>query len=288
MSILKVWQLTLILAKQDPMGRGYTEKKAFLHSSDEKTWFLTFPLIFKWSKMRGFKKASLYVYFEGLTTDSYFGKAWLPGERSYREKGLFYTLLMRKHDFWPFHWFLNGQIWGLKKLLSMSILKVWQLTLILAKQDPVEGGHIEKRLFTLFWWENMISDLSIDFQMVTNGGFKKASLYVHYEGLTTDSYFGKTRLTGERSYRKMGIFTLFWWENMISDLSIDFQMVTKWGVKKASLYVHYEGLIPDSYFGKERLPGERSYRKRLFYTLLMRKHDFWPFHWFSNGQKWGV
>ena len=170
----------------------------------------------------------------------------------------------------------------------MSILKVWQLTLILAKQDPVEGGHIEKRLFTLFWWENMISDLSIDFQMVTNGGFKKASLYVHYEGLTTDSYFGKTRLTGERSYRKMGIFTLFWWENMISDLSIDFQMVTKWGVKKASLYVHYEGLIPDSYFGKERLPGERSYRKRLFYTLLMRKHDFWPFHWFSNGQKWGV
>ena len=111
----------------------------------------------------------------------------------------------------------------------MSILKVWQLTLILAKQDPVEGGHIEKRLFTLFWWENMISDLSIDFQMVTNGGFKKASLYVYFEGLTTDSYFGKARPL-----------------------------------------------------------GERSYRKRLLYTLLMRKHDFWPFHWLLNGQKWGV
>ena len=68
----------------------------------------------------------------------------------------------------------------------------------------------------------MISDLSIDFQMVKNGGVKKASLYVHYETLTTDSYFDKARLTGERSYRKMGFFTLFWWENMISDLSIDF------------------------------------------------------------------
>ena len=111
MSILKVWQLTLILAKQDPLGRGHIEKWAFLHSSDEKTWFLTFPLIFKWSKM-GVKKASLYVYFEGLTTDSYFGKARPPGERSYRKKGF----------------------------------------------------------FTLFWWENMISDLSIDFQMVKNEG----------------------------------------------------------------------------------------------------------------------
>ena len=161
MSILKVWQLTLILAKQDSMGRGYTEKMAFLHSSDEKTWFLTFPLIFKWSQMGGFKKASLYVYFEGLTTDSYFGKARLPGERLYRKNGF----------------------------------------------------------FTLFWWENMISDLSINFQMVKNGGFKKASLYVYFEGLTTDSYSAKQDTLGRG---------------------------------------HIE--------------------KKLFYTLLMRKHDFWPFH----------
>ena len=78
----------------------------------------------------------------------------------------------------------------------------------------------------------MISDLSIDFQMVKNGGFKKASLYVYFEGLTTDSYFGKARLPGERSYREKGFFTLFWWENMISDLSIDFQMVKNGGLKK--------------------------------------------------------
>ena len=62
------------------------------------------------------------------------------------------------------------------------------------------------------------------------GGFKKASLYVYFEGLTTDSYFGKARLPGERLYRKNGFYTLFWWENMISDLSIDFQMVTNGGV----------------------------------------------------------
>ena len=64
------------------------------------------------------------------------------------------------------------------------------------------------------------------------GGFKKASLYVYFEGLTTDSYFGKARLPVERSYRKNGFFTLFWWENMISDLSIDFQMVKNGGLKK--------------------------------------------------------
>ena len=46
----------------------------------------------------------------------------------------------------------------------MSILKVWQLTLILAKQDPLGGGQIEKNAFlTLFWWENMISDMSSGF-----------------------------------------------------------------------------------------------------------------------------
>ena len=34
-----------------------------------------------------------------------------------------------------------------KKHLCMSILKVWQLTLILAKQDPVGGGQIDKKAF---------------------------------------------------------------------------------------------------------------------------------------------
>ena len=51
-----------------------------------------------------------------------------------------------------------------KKHLCMSILKVWQPTLILAKQDPLVRGQIEKKTFlTLFWWENMISDMSSGF-----------------------------------------------------------------------------------------------------------------------------
>ena len=46
----------------------------------------------------------------------------------------------------------------------MTILKVWQLTIYLAKQDPLGGGQIEKKAFiTLFWWENMISDMSSGF-----------------------------------------------------------------------------------------------------------------------------
>ena len=67
----------------------------------------------------------------------------------------------------------------------------------------------------------MISDLSSGFTG-QNGGLKKASLYVHFEGLTTNSYFGKTRPPGESSYRKKGFSTLFWWENMISNLSSGF------------------------------------------------------------------
>ena len=135
MSILKVWQLTLILAKQDSLGRGHIEKWAFLHSSDEKTWFLTFPLIFKWSKMGGLKKLLSMSILKVWQLTLILAKQD-PLGRGHIENGLFYTLLMRKHDFWPFHWFSNGQNGGLKKLLSMSILKVWQLTLILAKQDP--------------------------------------------------------------------------------------------------------------------------------------------------------
>ena len=156
---------------------------------------------FQMVKNEGFKKASLYVYFEGLTTDFYSAKQDSLG-RGHIENGLFYTLLMRKHDFSPFHWFLKGQKWGLKKLLSMSILKVWQLTLILAKQDPVEGGHIEKWLFyTLlmrkhdFW----------PFHWFLNGqkwGVKKVSLHVYFEGLTPNSYTAKEDSLGRGHIEK--------------------------------------------------------------------------------------
>ena len=42
----------------------------------------------------------------------------------------------------------------------------------------------------------MISDMSSGFYVVKNGGLKKASLYDHFEGLTTDNLFGKTRPPG--------------------------------------------------------------------------------------------
>ena len=136
MSILKVWQLTLILAKQDPLGGGCITKRLFntllmrKHDFWPVEWFLN-------GQKLGVKKGFLYVHFEGLTTDSYYGKTRPSGGRLYNKKSFFNTLLMRKHDFWPVEWFLNGQKWGVKeKLFSMSILKVWQLTLILAKQDP--------------------------------------------------------------------------------------------------------------------------------------------------------
>ena len=147
MSIMKVWQLTLILTKQDSLGRGHTENWAFLHSSDEKAWFLTFPLVFKWTPMGGLKKLlSMSILKVWQLTLIQQNKT--PWGEVIQKKRLFYTLLMRKHDFWPFHWFSNGHKWGcLKNLLSMSILKVWQLTLILAKQDSLGRGYTEKMAF---------------------------------------------------------------------------------------------------------------------------------------------
>ena len=60
--------------------------------------------------------------------------------------------------------------------------------------------------------------------MVRNGGEK--NFYVHFEGLTTDSYFGKTNLLGEGCMEKR----LFYHssdekKNMITDLSSGFKMV---------------------------------------------------------------
>ena len=58
--------------------------------------------------------------------------------------------------------------------------------------------------------------------MVKNGGLKKASLYDHFEGLTTDSYFWQNKTPWGRLDRKNAFLTLFWWENMISDMSSGF------------------------------------------------------------------
>ena len=50
----------------------------------------------------------------------------------------------------------------------------------------------------------------------------------------------------------------------------------KWGVKKASLYVHFEGLTTDSSFGKTRPPGE-VILKKFFLTLFDKKTWFLTF-----------
>ena len=229
MSILKVWQLTLIQQSKTLSGEVIQKKRLFYTLLIRKHDFWPFHWFSngqKWGGLKSFSLCPLWRFDNWLL----FWQSKTPWEEVIQKNGLFYTLLMRKHDFSPFHWFLNGQIWGFKKLLSMSILKVWQLTLILAKQDPVEGGHIEKGFLHSSDEKTWFLTFPLIFKWSPMGGFKKASLYVYFEGLTTDSYFGKARLPGERLYRKNGLYTLFWWENMISHLSIDFQMVTNGGV----------------------------------------------------------
>ena len=54
------------------------------------------------------------------------------------------------------------------------------------KQDPLGGGHVEKKAFLTSSEEfDMISDLSNLYGL----GIKKGFLCVHFEGLTTDSLF---------------------------------------------------------------------------------------------------
>ena len=58
--------------------------------------------------------------------------------------------------------------------------------------------------------------------MVENGGLKKASLYDHFEGLTTDSNLAKQDPLWGGWIEKKAFLTHFWWENMISDMSSGF------------------------------------------------------------------
>ena len=115
-------------------------------------------------KNGGLKKASLYVHFEGLTADSYLAKQDPLGGGQIEKKAYFNPLLMRKHDFWHVQWFLNGQKWRVKKASLYDHFEGLTTDSYLAKQNPLGGGQIEKKAFsTLFWWENMISDMSSGF-----------------------------------------------------------------------------------------------------------------------------
>ena len=160
MAILKVWQLTLILAKQDPLGGGWIEKKGFFnpllmrkHDFWHVQWYLNGQ---KW----GVKKSISVWPFWRFDNWLLFGKTRPPWEELDRKKGFFNPLLMRKHDFWHVQWYLNGEKWGVKKRSLYDHFEGLTTDYYLAKQDPLGGGQIEKRLLTLFWWENMISDMS--------------------------------------------------------------------------------------------------------------------------------
>ena len=65
---------------------------------------------------------------------------------------------------------------GLEK--SISLCPFWKFDnwlLFWQNQTPWGEGQIEKKAFiTLFWWENMISDMSSGFQMAKNGGLEKS------------------------------------------------------------------------------------------------------------------
>ena len=163
MTILKVWQLTLIWQNKTPWGRS-DRKKGFFnpllmrkHDFWHVQWFLNGQ---KW----GVKKKHLCMTILKVWQLTLIWQNKTPWGRSDRKKGFFNPLLMRKHDFWHVQWFLNGQKWGVKK--SISVWPFWRFDnwLLFGKTRPPGGGWIEKKAFlTLFWWENMISDMSSGF-----------------------------------------------------------------------------------------------------------------------------
>ena len=125
--------------------------------------------------------------------------------------------------------------------------------------------------------------------MVKNWGLKKASLYDHFEGLTTDPYLAKQDPLGRRLDRKRGFF------NPLLMRKHDFWHVQwylngqKWGVKKSISVWPFWRFDNWLLFGKTRPPWGRLDRKKGFFNpLLMRKHDFWQVQLLFNGQKWGV
>ena len=168
----------LFWQNKTPWGSLYRKKRLFQHSSDDKTWFLTSPVVFK-DQNGGLKKASLYVHFEALTTNSYFGKTRPPGESSYRKKA-FQHSSDEKTWFLTFPVVFKGQQWGVKKAsLYVHFEGLTTVSYFGKTRPPLGGLHIEKKVFlTLFWWKNMISDLSSSFLRVKNGGLKSFSLSI--------------------------------------------------------------------------------------------------------------
>ena len=171
---------------------------------------------------------------------------------------------MRKHDFWPVEWFLNGQKWGVKKASLHVHFEGLTTDSYFGKTRPLGEGHIERRLF------NTLLMRKHDFwlvQLFLNGqkwGLKKSFSLCPFWRFDNWLLFWQNKTPWGRLYNKKGILTLFWWEDMTSDLSSCFLNGQKLGVKKAFLYVHFEGLTTDSYFGKTRPSGGSCITKKAF------------------------
>ena len=157
---------------------------------------------FQMAKNGGLKSFSLCLFWR-FDNWLLFWQSKTPWGEVIQRKRLFYTFLMRKHDFWPFHWFLNGQKWRVKIASLYVYFEGLTTDSYSAKQDSLGRGHIENGLFyTLLIRKHDFSPFHW-FLKGQKWGVKKASFYVYFEGLTTDSYFGKARPCGGRSYRKM-------------------------------------------------------------------------------------
>ena len=133
----------------------------------------------------------------------------------------------------------------------------------------------------------VIFHISRLFQMVKYGIVKKkASLQLHFEGLTDPTSNCKTYHLEELYRQKALFYTVlmvksdFWHFQAISNDQI-------WYSKKKSKSLAPFWRFDRSDFNLQNIPpGEVIWKKALFYTVLIIKSDFWHFQALSNGQIW--
>ena len=196
---------------------------------------------------------------------------------------------MVKSDFWHFQAISNDQIWYSKKK-SKSLAPFWRFDRSDFNLQNIPPGEVIWKK-ALFYTVLIIKSDFWHFQALSNGQIwhskKKASLQLHFEGLTDLTSNWKTHPLGEVYGQKALFYTVlmvksdFWHFRAVSNGQIWYSK------KKKSKSLAPFWRFDRSDFNLQNIPpGKVIWKKALFYTVLIIKSDFWHFQALSNGQIW--
>ena len=150
-----------------PREKLYIWKSLILYCSDDQSDFWHFQAISNGQVWHSKKKASLQLHFEGLTDLTSNCKTYHL-EELYRQKALFYTVLMVKSDFWHFQAISNDQIWYSKKKKSKSLAPFWRFDRSDFNLQNIPPGKVIWKK-ALFYTVLIIKSDFWHFQALSNG-----------------------------------------------------------------------------------------------------------------------